>query len=71
MVSINQALDYEITAEFVVSHTKKTLDRGNYVSEALQMLAKVDTDVWNPTLKIIFDSDVNIKDREDKHFVME
>jgi hypothetical protein len=70
--SSKQALDYEITAEFVVNHIKKTFDRGNDVAEALRMLIKADTDIWKPTLKIsISTTTTEIKDQEDKQFVME
>ena len=37
--------DYNIMDEVIVNHTKKTSDHGNYVSEALQTLSKVDTDI--------------------------
>ena len=50
-------------AEFVVNHTKKTFDRGNNVSEALQTLVKSDTDVWKPTLNFSSDLYVNAKER--------
>jgi hypothetical protein len=41
--SSKQASDYEITAEFVVNHVKKTFDRGNDIVEAIRTLTKIDT----------------------------
>jgi hypothetical protein len=38
--SSKQASDYEMTAEFVVNHIKKTFDRGNDIAEALRTLVK-------------------------------
>jgi hypothetical protein len=69
--SSKQASDYEITAEFVVNHIKKTFDRGNNISEALRTLVKPDTDAWKSTLKMSVDADTNIKQQEDKQFEME
>ena len=69
--SSKQASDYEITAEFVVNHIKKTFDRGNDIAEALRTLVKADTNVWKPTLKISTETDSKLKEREDKQFVME
>ena len=61
--SSKQASDYEITAEFVVSPIKNTIIRGNGVSDAFQLLFKLDTNVWKPTINIRSDSYVNIKER--------
>jgi hypothetical protein len=36
--SNKQASDYNITAEFVVNHVKKTFDYGNDVAEAMRTL---------------------------------
>ncbi len=69
--SSKQASDYEITAEFVVNHVKKTFDRGNDIAEALRTLTKADTTLWKPTLMTSTDTDTDVKDREDKQFVME
>jgi hypothetical protein len=69
--SSKQASDYEITAEFVVNHIKKTFDRGNDISEALRTLVRPDTDTWKPTLKMSVDTDTSVKQREDKQFEME
>jgi hypothetical protein len=69
--SSKQASDYEITAEFVVNHIKKTFDRGNDIAEAIRTLVKTDTSLWKPTLLVSTDSDTAIKEREDKQFVME
>jgi hypothetical protein len=38
-----QASDYEITAELVVNHIKKTFDRGNDIAEVIRTLVKTDT----------------------------
>ena len=51
VVSAKHAIDYENTALFVISHTKKDLDRGNNISEALRKLEYKNTDNWNPILK--------------------
>ena len=61
MLSSKKASDYEITADCVVNHIKNTFDRGKYVSESLRTLVKADIYVWKLTLKIVFDTDVNIK----------
>ena len=69
--SSKQASDYEITAEFVVNHIKKTFDRGNDISEALRTLDKPDTDTWKPALKMSVETDTDLKQREDKQFEIE
>jgi hypothetical protein len=69
--SIKQASDYEITAEFVVNHIKKTFDRCNDIAEALRMLVKANTSLWKPTLLVSTETDAPVKEREDKRFVME
>ena len=71
VVSSKKTSDYEITAEFIVNNIKKTFDRGNDVSEALQTLVKSDTDLWKTTLNISSDTDASIKEIEDKQFGME
>ena len=71
MGSRKQASDYDITAEFVVNHIRNKFDRGNNVSEGLRTMAKADTDVWQPMLKISPDTDANTKYREDKQSVTE
>ena len=70
VVSSKKTSDYEITAEFIVNNIKKTFDRGNDVSEALQTLVKSDTDLWKTTLNISSDTDASIKEIEDKKFVI-
>ena len=62
--SRKQAQDYEIMAEFVANHTKNTFDCGNDVAEEMQTLVKVDTYVWNATIKISSGLDETIKERE-------
>jgi hypothetical protein len=69
--SSKQASDYEITAEFVVNHIKKTFDRGNYIAEALRTLVKANTSLWKPTLLMSTETDAPVKEREDKQFIME
>ena len=69
--SINQASDYEIMSEFVFNHIKKTFVYGNDVSEAFQKRVKADTYFWKPTIKVSYDTDVNIEESKDKQFVME
>ena len=69
--SSKQASDYEITAEFVVNHIKKSFDRGNDIAEALRTLEGSDTDIWKPILSISKDTDAAIKEREDKQFMLE
>ena len=64
--SSKQASDYEITGKFVVNHIKKTFDRGNNIAEALRTLTKADTDVWKPTLKRSTETDIDLKETEDK-----
>jgi hypothetical protein len=69
--SSKQASDYEITADFVVNHIKKTFDRGNDIAEALRTLVKANPDVWKPTLMVSTDGDEEIEKRENKQYVME
>ena len=66
--SSKQASDYEVTAEFVVNHIKKTFERGNDVAEALRTLSKAQTNAWEPTLQISYDTDDNTKERENKQY---
>jgi triphosphoribosyl-dephospho-CoA synthetase len=44
--SSKQASDFETTSEFLINHMKKTFDRGNDISEALQMLELHDIKQW-------------------------
>ena len=44
--STKQASDYEVTANFVINHIKKTYDYGFDISEALRNLKEPDTDLW-------------------------
>ena len=69
--SSKQASDYEIPAEFVLNHIKKTFDRGNDIAEALRTLEKPDTDVWRPTLKTSTETDEDLKETEEKQYLME
>jgi hypothetical protein len=64
--SSKQASDYEITAEFVVNHIKKTFDRGNDIAEAIRTLTKIDTSLWKPTLLLSTETDSAVKEREEK-----
>eukprot|EP00978_Attheya_sp_CCMP212_P009627 scaffold22831_cov39-Attheya_sp.AAC.2 len=50
--SSKQASYYEITAEFVENHIKKTFDCGNDIAEALRTLVKADVALWKPTLRV-------------------
>ena len=69
--SSKQASDYEITAEFVVNHVKKTFDRGNDISEALRTLVIANTSAWKPKLNVSRETDAIAKSGEDKQFAME
>jgi hypothetical protein len=69
--SSKQASDYEITAEFVVNHIKKTSDRGNDIAEAIRTLVKTDTLLWKPSLQVSTGTQPTVKAREDKQYVME
>jgi hypothetical protein len=69
--SSKHASDYEITAEFVVNHIKKTFDRGNDIAEAIRTLVKTDTSLWKPTLQVSTATEPIVKEREDKQYVME
>jgi hypothetical protein len=60
--SSKQASDYEITAEFVVNHIKKTFDRGNDIAEALRTLVKANTSLWKPTLLMSTETDAPVKE---------
>ena len=61
VLSRKQASNYEITDEFFVNHINRTFYKGDGVSEALQMLVRAYTDVWNTTLKISSNTDASIK----------
>ena len=61
VVPIKQESDYEIMAEFVSNHIKKTFYQINDVSEVLQTLLKSYTYVWKPTLYISSNIDASIK----------
>ena len=70
--SSKQASDYELTAEFIINHIKKTFDRGNDIAEAIRTLSKADTEVWKPTLKTSTEADQDLKETEDKEqYLME
>ena len=70
LVSSNKASDYEITADIFVNTIRNLFNSGNNVSEAFRTMVKSDIDVWKPTLNISSNTDENIKEREDKNFVM-
>jgi hypothetical protein len=65
--SSKQASDYEITAEFVVNHIKKTFDHGNDIAEAIRTLVKANTSLWKPTLHVSTESEATVKEREDEN----
>ena len=46
-------------------------ERSNDIAEALRTLVKADTSVWKPTLNTSVNTHVDIKERENKQFVME
>ena len=71
VVSSKQASDYEIIAELVVNNIKNTSDQENYVSDTLGTLSKADTNVWNQTLNISYNTYANIKVIEENQFVKE
>jgi hypothetical protein len=66
--SRKQASDYEITAEFVVNHIKKTFNRGNNIAEALRTLTRADTEIWKPTFKTSTETDADLKKTENKQY---
>ena len=49
--SSKQVSDYEITAEIVINHIKKTFKKGNDISESLRLLEEPDVTKWRPTLQ--------------------
>jgi hypothetical protein len=49
--SSKQASDYEVTAEFVINHIKKTFDYGKDIAEALRTLKKPDPESWEPAIQ--------------------
>ena len=58
------------TAEFVVNHIKKTFDHGNDIAEAIRTLTKADTEVWKPTLKTSTETDQDLKQTEEKQYLI-
>jgi hypothetical protein len=69
--SNKQASDYNITAEFVVNHVKKTFDYGNDIAEAMRTLKIANIDLWMPKLQFSISTDLPTKSAEDKQFTME
>ena len=61
-----QASNYNITAEFVINHIKKTFDWVNNVTEALRKLKTTNTTDWKPTLKAILVRDATEKATEEE-----
>ena len=52
MGSSKQASDYEVTAEFVVNHIKKTFEHGLDVFEALRNVELPYTNLWKTKLQV-------------------
>ena len=49
--SSKQASDYEVTANFVINHIKKTYDYGKDIGDALKELKVPDVKLWETTLQ--------------------
>ena len=58
--------DYEITAEFVINHIKKTFNQGNNIAKSLRKLQVQDTTEWEPTLQISDTTNALTQKRKDQ-----
>ena len=66
--SSKQASDYEVTANFVINHVKKTFDYGKDIGDALKNLKVADTKLWKTKLKVSTLKDPGDKAGEDHEF---
>ena len=63
-----QALDNEVTSEFIIDYIKRTFQRGNDIAESLRTLSLYDTDKWKPNLTASKAEDEDIAKVENKQF---
>ena len=68
--SSTQASDYEVTANFVINHIKKTYDYGKDIGDVLKELKVPDIKLWVTTLQGSIVKDPVAKAIEDKQFEM-
>ena len=64
--SSKQAADFDITSELCINHIKKTYEYGDDISESLNNMSKLDTDVWFPSLDVSTSTNPATKAREDE-----
>ena len=69
--SSKQTSDYEVIANFVINHIKKTFDYGLDISEALRTLKEPDTDLWKTKLQASKLTDAAERAVEDRQFGMD
>ena len=69
--SAKQASDYEVTAEFVLNHIKKTFDHGNDIAESLRLLREPNINLWRPSLRVSLKSDEDERVLETRQFELE
>lgn len=69
--SAKQASDYEVTANFIINHIKKTYDNGIDIATALDTLTPFDTTQYKPTMQFSTQTDADAKAAEDKQFEIE
>ena len=71
MSSNSKASDFQHIADFVINHIKTTFKCSNHIAETLRIMAKIDTDIWKPTLNSSTDTDATIRLKEDRQFQIE
>ena len=71
MGSSKQTSDYEVIANFVINHIKKTFDYVLDISEALRTLKEPDTDLWKTKLQASKLTDAAERAVEDRQFGMD
>jgi hypothetical protein len=68
--SSKQASDYEVTAEFVINHIKKTFDYGKDIAEALRTLKKPDPESWEPAIQASVSETAATRDAENRQYAI-
>jgi hypothetical protein len=69
--SFKQASEYEITAEFIINHIRKTYEYSSDIGDALEYLKAMDKNADRPKLKISTETDADLKTAETEQFSME
>jgi hypothetical protein len=58
--STKHTTNYEMTADSIINHTKKTFDRGNNIAKLLWKLQVQDMTKWEPTLQTLDSANIII-----------